>query len=377
MKTQGITYSNGQWEMGNINQEEFQKDKSIILLFLDRLEFANNNKILSDLKNYFPDIDITTISTGGSITNESTMVDSPYAVLMHLEKSVCKSKLFSFSDYTSEQDMGQDILKQSLQPDLKHILIFTVGNEYNIGNLLQGLNEDLPEGVSISGGIAGDGNRFEEAIVGFNDTVDYNTLVAISFYGEDFHVNTTFRGGWKPFGPTRTVTKSEGNILYEIDGKPALDLYKKYLGEEYTNKLPESALLFPLQVQREEDSEPIARTVLSIDEASKSMNFAGDIPQETPVRLMRTNLDEIIMASGQAIEENKLPDPDCSLLISCIGRRLILEHRTEEEIEEVRNHLPNSAFIFGFYSYGEISMNNLFNCEVYNQTMTITSFSEK
>ena len=105
-------------------------------------------------------------------------------------------------------------------------------------------------------------------------------------------------GGWSDFGPERRITRSEGNVLFELDGKPALDLYKTYLGER-ADGLPGSALLFPLSVRRGGAGETLVRTILGMDEAAQSLTFAGDMPQGGVARLMRANNDHLIGSAGQ------------------------------------------------------------------------------
>ncbi len=188
-------------------------------------------------------------------------------------------------------------------------------------------------------------------------------------------------GGWEPFGPQRIITKSIDNTLFELDGKSALDLYKNYLGEQ-ANELPGSALLFPLSIQEKEGANEVVRTILSIDNEQKSMTFAGDVPVGYISRLMKASFDTLINgASGAA--QNALghlnnTKPELAILISCVGRKLVLDHRIEEEVEEVKAILGDESVITGFYSYGEISpFKNSTKCELHNQTMTITTFSEK
>ncbi|HNT70258.1 MAG TPA: FIST C-terminal domain-containing protein, partial [Bacteroidales bacterium] len=186
-------------------------------------------------------------------------------------------------------------------------------------------------------------------------------------------------GGWDPFGPERLITKSTSNKLYELDGQPALSIYKKYLGE-YSDELPGSALLFPLSVKLSENEEPVVRTILSIDEDEQSLTFAGNIPTGCYTRLMQANFDRLIEGASNAATNSiqTFQKPDLAILISCVGRKLVLNQRIEEEVEAIRDILGTSTAITGFYSYGEISPNQGFNsCELHNQTMTITTMSER
>jgi hypothetical protein len=205
-------------------------------------------------------------------------------------------------------------------------------------------------------------------------------IVAIGFYGDQIQINHGSFGGWEPFGLERTVTQSNENILEEIDGKKALDLYKTYLGN-YADQLPGSTLLFPLSLKVDGSKEELVRTILDIDQEKQSMTFAGNLPVGSKVRFMRANFDKLIDAAGLAANEtlisSKGQKPQYALLISCVGRKLVLENRIEEEIEAVQEYLGKECLISGFYSYGEITpMNQSNNCQLHNQTMTITTFDE-
>jgi hypothetical protein len=207
-----------------------------------------------------------------------------------------------------------------------------------------------------------------------------NHICAVGFYGERLRVGHGCDGGWSDFGPERRITRSEGNVLYELDGAPALDLYKTYLGDR-AEGLPGTALLFPLSLRRDAASQRVVRTILGIDEARRSLTFAGDVPQGSIARLMRANTDKLICSAAQAARQaaQSLPETDDALIISvsCVGRRLILGERTEEEIETVLDGAPLRTAHVGFYSYGEISpLVAGGTSELHNQTMTVTVFSE-
>jgi hypothetical protein len=176
------------------------------------------------------------------------------------------------------------------------------------------------------------------------------------------------------------ITKSDKNILYEIDGRNALELYKEYLGP-YVDELPGSALLFPLSMRTKDSGETLVRTILNVDEEKQAMVFAGNMPEGSKVRLMKANFEKIIDGSSVAAQktftEGGNLSPDLAILISCVGRKLILQERTSEEVLAAKNIFGTHTSITGFYSYGELSpFNPNSNCELHNQTMTITTFIE-
>jgi hypothetical protein len=200
----------------------------------------------------------------------------------------------------------------------------------------------------------------------------------VGFAG-DVQVSAGSAGGWDIFGPERTITASKGNVLYELDGRPALELYREYLGER-ADGLPATALLFPLAIRRARDATPrTVRTVLGIDELGQAMTFAGDVPEGWHAQLMCANRDRLVDGAMQAAQRSALPasvDPQLAVAISCVGRRLVLGERTEEEIEATLEALVPGAQLVGFYSYGEIGPHPEGHCDLHNQTMTITAIGE-
>ena len=175
------------------------------------------------------------------------------------------------------------------------------------------------------------------------------------------------------------VTKSKGNVLYELDSMSALELYKKYLGE-YALDLPATGLLFPLSLYNEAGDHAVVRTILAVDEAEQNLTFAGDIPEGSVVQLMQANFDRLVDGAIAAAENslnNIAGSPDLAILISCVGRKLVLKQRIEEEVEGVQEMLGQTTTLTGFYSYGEIAPETFGDrCELHNQTMTITTFQE-
>jgi hypothetical protein len=248
---------------------------------------------------------------------------------------------------------------------------------------VRGLNAILPSSVVVTGGLAGDGDRFERTWV-IRDGIPHSGFVsAIGFYGERLRIGYGSKGGWDIFGPERLVTRAERSILYELDGKPALELYKKYLGDRAAG-LPATALLFPLALRADSsDEKRIVRTILAVDETTQSMTFAGDIPQGYLAQLMKANFDRLVDgAAGAALmvrehQQEAPADPVLAIAISCVGRRLVLGEHTEDELEATLDGLPEGTQQIGFYSYGEIAPYGTGHCDLHNQTMTLTTISER
>ena len=290
----------------------------------------------------------------------------------------------SFTTINSAEESfqaGKKLINGIDKKDLVHIFVISDGLNINGSELTKGLVQDLPKGVTVTGGLSGDGTRFEETFVMANKKAEAKTIGIIAFYGSRLKIGYGSLGGWDSFGPERIITRSKGNILYELDGQSALALYKKYLGE-HADELPSSGLLFPLSLRMFQGQEWVVRTILGVDENEQSMTFAGDIPEGSHARLMKANFERLIDgASGAAktsYEAIGSVSPDLAILISCVGRKMVLKQRIEEEVEGVQRVFGDPAILTGFYSYGEISpFTHNANCELHNQTMTITTISER
>jgi hypothetical protein len=330
------------------------------------------------IKKKYPQADILMSSTAGEIIDTQVHDNTISLTAICLEKTIVKTAIIDINDVKNSFEAGQN-LGQALEPSgLKNVLVISDGHKVNGSDLVLGLQEVLKDTI-ITGGLAGDGPRFESTLVGLNSVPSEGKIVAIGFYGEEFLVTYGSVGGWDVFGPERLITRSEANVLYELDGEPALDIYKLYLGE-YAKELPGSGLLFPLSIRMSDSGHSIVRTILGVNEEDKSLTFAGNMPLGNYAQLMKASVDRLIEGASDAAQnsmQNLKAQPDLAILISCVGRKLVLDQRIEEEVEVVRAIYGNKPAITGFYSYGEISPTlNSVKCDLHNQTMTITTLTE-
>ncbi len=345
---------------------------------------CNGDILLKWRAKCFPGVPILGCSTAGEIVDAEILVNSMVITaiqfdLARVEIEHAYLKSFRASrGHTASYQVGRYLGGKFEKEDLRLLFVLSDGTQVNGSELVAGLQSGAGSQVVITGGLAADGKRFQETQVIVNERYGAGIVGAIGLYGESLDVRHGSFGGWDPFGPDRRVTRSQGNVLYELDGRSALALYKEYLGE-YAVDLPASGLLFPLSL-REENGARVVRTLLGIDEEAQSMTFAGNVPEGGYVRLMRANFERLIEGAYEAAKLS-LADPEygpeMAILISCVGRRLVLQQRAEEELEEVREVLGEQAMMTGFYSYGEISpLAGSLDCALHNQTMTITTLRE-
>ncbi len=281
-------------------------------------------------------------------------------------------------DGRSTTEAATQLAEQIRGEGLRYVMLLSDGLAVNGSELASTLCEFLSKDVLVTGGLAGDGTRFQQTFVFDGAIAHRDAIVAVGFYGERLKIGHGSLGGWDPFGPTRTVTKSDGNVLFELDNQSALELYKRYLGN-YAKELPANGLLFPLSINIDQEGHELVRTLLAVDEDNQTMTFAGTIPQGSRAKLMRANFDRLVEGASGAAAKTLEVMPDnaaLALLISCVGRKMVLGDRIEEEAEAVRDVLGATPTLIGFYSYGELSPVSIGNCELHNQTMTITTFAE-
>jgi hypothetical protein len=334
-----------------------------------------------ELREAFPKACIIGCSTAGEIHGGRIYDGSVVIAIARFEATAVRAVSVPIAAGTASFDAGADLARSLAGPGLRAIIVLSEGLEVNGSALVRGINSSTRQPAVVTGGLAADGDRFKRTWVFDGEAPQSGRAVAVGLYGERVLVTHGSKGGWDMFGVERRVTRSEGNVLFELDGKPALRLYRDYLGERASG-LPATALLFPLAVREHgADDKRLVRTVLAVDERSQSLVFAGDIPCGALVQLMRANSDRLIQgASDAATAAGEAIDRDATVLsvgISCVGRRLVLGERTEEEIEATLEALPARTHQIGYYSYGEISPFSHGTCDLHNQTMTLTTVTEQ
>lgn len=352
----------------------------LLLVFGGTAAFGDLAKIAT-LRAMYPPAHLMGCSTAGEIKGARVSDDSVVFTAVQFEHSRIQGHSVLLEEAGGSFEAGRR-LAAALEPrGLVHAFVLSDGIQANGSELARGLNSALPAGVTVTGGLSGDGAKLKETRVIWNGGRPERGAVAIlGLYGERLKVGYGSMGGWDPFGPERLVTEAKTNVLYRLNGESALDLYKKYLGAHALG-LPAAALLFPLALRTREGGASVVRTVLSIDEAAQSMTFGGDVPEGSYVRLMKSNVDRLIDGAMDAARTSTgapfSADPDLAVLISCVGRKLVLGQRVEEEVEGVREILGARTVTAGFYSYGELSpFTPSAGCELHNQTMTITTLKE-
>jgi hypothetical protein len=346
--------------------------------------------LVDPIRKYYPSAHFFGCSTAGEICGTQVSDDSLVVTAICFEHTQLRTAQVNLGANPDSHHAGERLARAlphsvgaeggAPEDKLAHVLVLSDGLSVNGSDLVRGLMKHLPEGVAVTGGLAGDSARFGKTLVFRNDAPETGAIAAVGLYGNRLQVGFGSLGGWDPFGPERLVTRSTANVLFELDGRPALSLYKKYLGE-HANGLPATGLLFPLSVRAKPGETPVVRTILAVDEQRQSMTFAGDVPEGAHARFTKANVyrrlvDGAVGAARASLQAARVA-PELALLISCVGRKLVLKQRVEEEVEGVRTVVGEQAALTGFYSYGEIApFSHGERIELHNQTMTVTTFAE-
>ena len=356
---------------------------NLVLAFGSTKRF-NEGKLQGFLKSRYPTAQVIGCTTSGEISPNGVFDDSIQITAIQWEKTVQRVAQTKMTGMQSSFEAAAGLAKQLKADSLRTVIVISDGLNVNGSELLKGFQSVLGE-IPIVGGLAGDGGAFVKTLQLYNDLVSDNLVIAVGLYGPALIMASGALGGWKPYGPPRTVTKSEKNVVFEMDGKPALPLYRMYIGEAFSKGLPGTGLKLPLAVIEEgkRDVEKI-RTLLAIDAKNNSLTFAGNVEEGETVRLCQTNHDRLVDGAGAAanlvmdgLDANKTNQIGLALCVSCVGRKGVMAELVGDEIKLVQQILGPQTSITGFYSYGELAPRpNTTDSVLHNQTMTIGYLSE-
>jgi hypothetical protein len=372
MKLATLRYMNEGWSRPF---PDLDSERTMVLAFAAP-SFVARPDLLIELAAAYPRAAMIGCSTAGEIDQTRIRDDSITVAVVQFDRTRVRQAEARVEDGASAYTAGLRIAAELLSPELRAVLVLSPGTNVNGHELVNGLNARLPERVIVTGGMAGDGDRFGKTWVVASGRIEPDAVVAVGLYGDHVRVSHGTRGGWDTLGVERVVTRSQGKVLYALDDRPALALYKEYLGDLAAD-LPGSALMFPLAV-RAQDGHSVVRTVVGVDEGEQSLTFAAEIPAGSVAQLMRASRERLVLgaqAAGSAAV-GRFEGPVLCVAISCVGRRLVLGERSEEETEATLESLPVGTAQVGFYSYGEISPHTTGRCDLHNQMMMLTVLGE-
>lgn len=353
---------------------------SLVLIFAAPSFFATT-QLSADLAHRFPNAILLGCSTAGEVSQRGVEEDRAVITAVELEHTALRIESTMLEAMADSHAAGCRLATALTQPNLQFVLVLGQGVNIDGGALVDGMTEVLGHAIPVTGGLAGDYGQFRQTWTLGPAGISDRAVVAVGFYGSELLVGHGSFGGWEAFGPARKVTRCAANILQELDGEPALEVYRRYLGD-YARQLPSSGLLFPFAILDKTGATGLIRTILGIDEGQGSLILAGGIEEGTYLKLMHASTDSLVDgaedAAVAAISACRNPGQHLALLVSCVGRKLVMGDRTDEEIEAVASVLGGNTVRTGFYSYGEISPTAPgVSCKLHNQTMTVTTLVER
>ncbi len=358
---------------------DWDSSQTLVMAFADSAYFDDHAPFL-ELRSMYPHSHLIGCSTSGEISQDRVVDQSLSVAVAQFEKTPLAHASAFVEAYPSSVEVGYTLGAQLNSPDLRMVLVLANGSNVNGSALVEGIHQAVGSQVMISGGLAGDGARFERTWVIEGGIPQIGYVTAVGLYGDALEMGFGNGGGWESTNQNYTVTRAVDNVLYELDGEPALEVYKRYIGI-FAGDLPSIALIFPfLMVDPNGQEESLVRTILNIDPRNASMIFAGDIKEGYQVRFMRAFMDNLVNGAQSAAQQIQVPTqttPILSIAVSCVGRRLVMKDQTRKELSAVLKILPTQTEQVGFYSYGEISPGRDRVARLYNQTMTLTTLTER
>ncbi len=350
---------------------------TLVLVFA-AADYYDDPEPLAEVSAMYPNSVVMGCSTAGEVRDGEVDDHSIVVSVTAFESTTLQSVVTALGDPSESREAGQTIATELARPDLAGVFILSEGLSVNGSELARGISSVLGSSVVVTGGLAADLGKFERTWVLSDGVPTVGVVHAVGFAGSSINIGYGLKGGWDIFGPQRKVTRAAGNVVFELDGEPALDLYERYLGE-LASDLPGAGLLFPLAVWNEDPSDQVVRTLLGVDRATGSVTFAGDVEEGAWAQLMQANFDRLVEGAEGAALSARLQSHDrevLALAVSCVGRKLVLGDRVDDEVEASLAVLPPGSTQVGFYSFGELSPNGVGTCDLHNQTMTITVLSE-
>lgn len=353
-----------------------------LVLAFGAAHFFASARLPQALLRRFPHAAIAGCSTAGEIAHDRVYDDTCVITAVEFDAATVVVHAAAIACMQDSRAAGARLAALFAPADLAAVLLFGTGVGINGSALIAGFQSVLP-GVALSGGLAGDGGRFAETWTLGPRGAANDQLVAVGLYGNALRVAHGCFAGWVPFGPVRKVTRCRDNVLYQLDGERALDVYRSYLGD-YAKDLPASGLLFPMEMLDAGRRETgVFRTIIGVGQDEGSLTLAGDVDPDGYLRLMHAStarLTDGAERAGRQVAAAAQPagaGEALAILVSCVGRKLVMGDRVEEEVEAAVAALGKSTAVAGFYSNGEIAGGTPHGaCRLHNQTMTITWMQE-
>lgn len=349
----------------NACQEAFEKlgtDKADLAIVFSSVKY-DQEKMLAGVRSIIKDTLIVGASTAGEITSDGALGRQSVAIMLFTSDTIRFYTGIGPDLTTDARAAGKaaaDSVKQQAGDSLKLVIMFPDILAGNGADIVRGVADSLGSHFPIVGGASGDDFRFEKTYQYFNGEVKSRSVVCLGLAG-DFKFAIGVKHGWIPIGNPYTVTKSEGSVLHELDGKPAVSIYEEYFGEEEAKQLRSDtlaklAVTYPLGMNIPGSDEMLIRDPLTVD-ANGSITCAAEVPEGSHIQLMIGNREEAVQAAKYAADSARAQlggaKPQAIIIFNCVARRKLFGESASDEIHAMHETLGADVPLIGFYTYGE------------------------
>jgi len=344
-------------------QISLQKSTPFVQIFTGILDNSKLKSIISTIKKSLPDAKIIGASTDGEIIDGDMLSQTILISFSLFEKT--KITTYHFKELSFE--LGKESSQKIISSSTKALICFNNTLSSDPQPFLEGLEESEYEFI-IAGGNAGDNNRFQETLVIEDEEIYHEGMVIAILDSDELIVHNKASLNWTPIGKELTITKAKENVVYEIDNRPILDVYKYYFGEDITVGMPSSIIAFPLL--KEENGIDIARSIVAVND-DNSFTYAGHFKEGERVRFSLGNVAELLNNAYDFSNDVSKAPSEAIFIYSCSVRKNFFQNHLKQEFTLLNEIAPTA----GFFTYGEFFSTGK-SSQVLNITTTILSLSE-
>ena len=348
-----------------VDSIDFTNSKSVLIQIFSGVEDLHVIKeITAYLKKKIPNSTIIGSSTAGEICNAKMKESSIVISLSLFEKATLSSCLFSCDD---SHLMGIQVANVIVKPDTKALIVFASGLECDEESLLKSLSNSIDDKIIVAGGVAADNAKFLNPYIFDHETIATKGVTAVAINSEELYTSNSYSLSWRAIGLEMTITRTEGNRVFEINHQPIKEVYKNYLGEAVLQNLPDSAMEFPLVFER--NGMLIARDGVHVDD--ESITFGSQLPVGTKVRFGIAHTLDFTATRVKNCEYHSSMPTEALFIYSCLARKFFFGNELEAEFEPLQSIAPTC----GFFTYGEF-FHTTQESHLLNNSTTVLGLSE-
>ncbi len=371
--------------------DKLGEDPDLIIVFAS-VQY-DQEKMLSGVRSVSKETLLVGSSTAGEITTAGPAKRHSVAVMAIKSSDIQFSAAVGENIAADPRVAGQKVAAEVRKLAGDKLKAFIMLPDVLVGNgadTVRGVLDSLGEHFPVVGGASGDDFKFVKTYQYLNDKVYSGAVVGLGLAGS-FKMGIGVKHGWIPISTPMKVTKSSGSVLHELNGQPAINIYKNYFGEEEAQQLQKEtlaklAITYPLGIVVTGSEEMLIRDPISVDEHG-SITCAAEIPEGSSIQLMIGSYMKAIevaqIAAENAVAQLEGAAPKAVIIFNCIARNKLFGERAGDEISAIQTAVGTDTPLIGFYTYGEQAplggeVRNLDKCNpaFHNETVVICVLGE-